>query len=114
MYPYLTGSASWLVLNQLTQVFGVRGLQGDLVLSPKLVKEEFDAKGRAQVSCQFAGKSLCVTYVNKRKLDFGAYEIQGVFLNGRAERFEKIPTGVRIKRQSILGSHRPSLEVILG
>ena len=84
MYHYLTGSASWLVLTQLTQVFGVRGENGDLVLSPKLVKEEFSTDGEAQVSCQFAGKKLLVNYVNQGLLDFGEYHIEEVFLNNQA------------------------------
>ena len=36
VYPWLTGSASWYLLTMVTQVFGVRGQLGDLVLEPKL------------------------------------------------------------------------------
>lgn len=39
MYPYLTGAGSWLLLTMQTQVFGVRGRDGDLLLEPKLTAE---------------------------------------------------------------------------
>ena len=60
MYHYLTGSASWLVLTQLAHVFGVRGSRGHLMLAPQLVKEEFNEKGIAAVSCQIAVKRQTV------------------------------------------------------
>ncbi len=82
MYHYLTGAASWLVLTQLIHVFGVRGRQGDLMLAPQLVKEEFDKKGIACVSCQFAGKRLKVEYHNPLKLDAGQYAIKEILING--------------------------------
>lgn len=44
MYTYLTGSASWLLLTMVTEVFGVKGKLGDLLLQPKLVKEQFDSE----------------------------------------------------------------------
>lgn len=79
-YHYLTGSASWLVLTLLTQAFGVRGEDGDLMIAPQLVKEEFDKEGRAGVCCPFAGKRLDVTYINAHHQDFGDYGIQGISL----------------------------------
>jgi cellobiose phosphorylase len=83
-YHYLTGSASWLVLTQLKQAFGVRGDGGDLVLAPQLVREEFDpATGTAAVACRFAGKEITVTYENPGKLDAGSYRIQEAFLDGQ-------------------------------
>ena len=82
-YHYLTGSASWMVLLKLTEAFGVRGEKGDLRIAPKLVKEEFDPRtGVAAVTSRFAGKKVIVTYKNARKLDYGAYRIVKVFLNG--------------------------------
>jgi len=82
-YHYLTGAASWLVLTQLTQVFGIRGEGGDLLLEPKLVKEEFDLQtATAAVICHFAGKKISVTYENPNKLDYGNYGIKEVLLNG--------------------------------
>jgi len=83
MYHYLTGSASWLVLTQLTHVFGVRGDKGNLMLAPQLVKEEFNKKATASVSCQFAGRRLTVEYRNPQKLDAGQYAIKEVLIDGK-------------------------------
>jgi cellobiose phosphorylase len=88
MYHYLTGSASWLVLTQLTQVFGVRGSRGNLMLCPQLVKEEFNTKGIASVSCQFAGKRLSVEYHNPLKLDAGQYAIKEILIDGKSSAFK--------------------------
>ncbi len=102
MYHYLTGSASWFILTQLVQVFGVRGSQGDLVLAPQLVKEQFDQKGLAAVSCQFAGKRITVEYVNPKKLDAGAYKITKVTVKGANLVFERLKdAAVQIKRAAI-------------
>ncbi len=102
MYHYLTGSASWLVLTQLTQVFGVRGESGDLILSPKLTKEEFDKKGLATVHCQFAGKKLIVTYINKGRLDYGKYCIKEVLLEQKSIQCKFLGTStIQIKRENI-------------
>ena len=82
-YHYLTGSASWLILTQLKQVFGIRGTRGDLLLAPQLVKEEFDAQtGVAMATCRFAGREVTVTYENPNGLDYGAYGIGEAFLSG--------------------------------
>lgn len=81
MYHYLTGSASWLVLTVLTQMFGVSGLNGDLMLTPKLVKQQFNPDGCASIHCSFAGKRLQVEYINKSLKDFGSYTIESVRLN---------------------------------
>ncbi|VAW45292.1 FIG00709965: hypothetical protein [hydrothermal vent metagenome] len=102
MYHYLTGSASWLVLTQLTQVFGVRGCGGDLVLAPMLVKEEFNKKGLAAVSCPFAGKQLMVIYENSSKKDFGSYRIEEVFCNKNVISFERYAqNGIKIIRKLV-------------
>jgi len=81
MYPYLTGSASWYLLTLVTQAFGVRGSRGDLILAPKLVKEQFGAEGNAALTTIFAGHSIKVTFHNPALFDAGAYCIQEVRLN---------------------------------
>ncbi len=81
-YHYLTGAASWYMLTVITRVFGVRGQDGDLLLAPQLVREQFDAEGTASVSCLFAGRTVRVTYHNPRLLDCDAYAVKNVSLNG--------------------------------
>ncbi len=102
MYHYLTGSASWLVLTQLIHVFGVRGFRGNLMLAPQLVKEEFNKKGIASVSCQFAGKRLTVEYHNPQKLDAGRYTIKEILIDGKSPAFKLIaPNKACIQRTII-------------
>ena len=115
MYCYLTGSASWFLLTQLTQAFGVRGEGGDLVLEPKLVKEQFNRKGGVEVSCTFAGKGLRVLYHNPRRLDFGEYQVKDISLNGQPCNEEiKAPGSVRIPRSKLCSSGENQLTVLLG
>ena len=73
MYHYLTGAASWYMLTVITQAFGVHGEGGDLVIEPKLVREQFDGAGEAAIDFSFAGKQFHVVIVNREGKDFGAY-----------------------------------------
>ncbi len=75
MYPYLTGAGSWLLLTLQTEVFGVRGSGGDLLLEPKLAAEQFDARGCAEIRCTAAGRRLCVRYENQGGLEYGKYRL---------------------------------------
>jgi len=84
MYNYLTGAASWLMMTVITQVFGVRGEMGDLVFDPKLLKEQFDAEGNAALTLQFAGKNFRIQYHNADTLDFDAYKVGSIAVNGEA------------------------------
>lgn len=79
MYHYLTGAASWFMMTMITEVFGVRGENGDLVLYPKLLGEQFDENGTASISVTFAGKSLTILYQNEAKKDFGTYTVSSAF-----------------------------------
>ena len=81
MYHYLTGSASWLLLTMLGEMYGVKGELGDLVLEPKLLPEQFDAKGKAGVDTCFADRKLCVIYENASRKGFGEYTIKSVKLD---------------------------------
>jgi cellobiose phosphorylase len=81
MYPYLTGSASWYLLTMVTQVFGVVGILGDLALTPKLVRAQFDQDGEAQVETLFAGRLLEVTYKNPLRLDYRNYQVGKITLD---------------------------------
>ena len=73
MYHYLTGAASWYMLTVITQAFGVRGEGGDLVIEPKLVREQFDGNGEAAIDFSFAGKQFRAVIVNQAGKDFGEY-----------------------------------------
>jgi cellobiose phosphorylase len=89
-YLYLTGSASWYVLTLLTQAFGVRGLEGDLLLAPKLEPDQFDKAGVAAVSVRFAGANLTVRYRNPRRLGYDKCRIIAVRSDGEDVSFERV------------------------
>ncbi|MBZ9687212.1 cellobiose phosphorylase [Clostridium estertheticum] len=82
MYNYLTGSASWLLLTLLTEVYGVKGSMGDLVIQPKILREQFDKSGEVDVSTIFAGKTLNICYKNINNVEFGEYKVGKVKING--------------------------------
>ncbi len=82
MYQYLTGAASWYMLTMITEVFGVRGEAGDLLLYPKLLSCQFDADGAASITIPFAGKNLTVLYQNSNNKDFGDYIIDSASCDG--------------------------------
>ncbi len=83
MYHYLTGSASWLMLLMLTEVYGVRGSTGDFLIQPKLKKEQFDKNGKAAVRTIFADRKITLIYKNVKHLDYGSYTVRSVTANGK-------------------------------
>lgn len=64
MYHYLTGAASWYLLTLLTEVYGIRGERGDLVISPRLVADQFDKDHAVSASLYFGGRQYTVTILN--------------------------------------------------
>jgi len=85
MYPWLTGAASWFLLTLRTQVFGIQGEYGDLVIAPKLTSGEFAEDGEASVFCRFGGVRLHLRIFNPRKLDWNQYRIGRAKVNGHEE-----------------------------
>jgi len=116
MYHYLTGSASWLLLTVLTEVFGVRGRLGDLALEPKLVRSQFDANGQAKVHTLFAEKELDVIFTNAKGLDVGEYSPTQLSLDGVPVPFRKDGHAALLERSLItsLGEGSHELNVTLG
>ncbi len=107
LYPYLTGSASWYLLTYVTQVLGVRGEGGDLLLAPKLVPEQFGTSGQVLTQIDFAGKRLHITYFNRGKKPYGKYKIESVLLHGRS-----FPAPAEASAQMLIP--RSDLEAISG
>jgi cellobiose phosphorylase len=102
MYHYLTGSASWLMLVMLTEVYGIRGKIGKLCIEPKLKKEQFDSAGNVAVTTIFAGKKLKVIYNNKEHLDYGQYTIQDVLIDSCPVLFYSNDGAAVLDRESII------------
>jgi cellobiose phosphorylase len=103
MYPYLTGSASWYLLTMLTQVFGIKGAMGDLMLEPKLVRQQFNADGRASAVTLFAGRRLRIVYRNPHRLDYGQYRIEELRVDGRPTELRRRGKAVVLPRELIAG-----------
>ena len=101
LYSYLTGAASWYLMTMLTQVYGVRGEAGDLVIEPKLVREQFDREGRAAIDFVFAGRRFTVTIANPSGRDYGEYHVgRARLVNG--DRALPVSDGrVRLSREDI-------------
>lgn len=111
VYPYLTGSASWYLLTLVTQVFGLRGRLGDLVLDPKLVAAQFDEQGNASIHTRFAGREIQVSYHNPLRRDYGQYRIQSVQVNGSS--LNRAATQEVIIPRSSIQEHVPGKEVLI-
>jgi len=83
MYHYLTGSASWLFLTILTEMYGIKGELGDLVIEPKLEGNQFDEDGSTIIDTRFADKQLNIQYMNPGHKDYSDYHISQVSINDR-------------------------------
>lgn len=84
MYHYLTGAASWYMMTMITEVFGVHGEAGDLVIRPKLLRNQFDERGTASIRLYFAGREFEVSFKNAERLEYGAYKIGRAECDGKA------------------------------
>lgn len=115
MYHYLTGAASWYMMTMITEVFGVHGDAGDLVINPKLLKKQFDEKKNASIRLWFAGKEFEVTFQNAEDLEFGAYRIGGADCDGEAIRIADGGQAL-LKRESLEamtdGLHKITVELV--
>ena len=83
VYNYLTGAASWYLLTMITEVFGVRGSAGELIIEPKLMAEQFDKKGEAGIKLFFRGRRLNIGIINRDGNEYGRYGIIKIYINGR-------------------------------
>lgn len=81
MYSYLTGSASWFVFTLLTQCFGIRGEYGDLIIAPKLVKEQFLRQDTLSITATFLDKTIEIRFTNPKRKDYLEYKISRVIFN---------------------------------
>ena len=71
------------MLTMVTQVFGVRGEGGDLIIAPKLLAEQFDSQGKASIQIAFANKTLEVIFENTDRKDYGDYTLTSAVCEGR-------------------------------
>lgn len=111
MYHYLTGAAAWMLRTVTRQMYGVQGKLGALYLEPKLLERQFDAQNEAAIQLRFGGLSWRIVYHNEGRLEYGAYRIVRMLLDG-----EPIPSG-SVSQQWIAAAKPGSahrIDVILG
>lgn len=115
LYHYLTGAGSWYMLTFVTEVFGVRGLLGDMLVAPKLMPQQFDDNGYARMKMNFADKCFEITIHNPSKLDYDSYSIKGASLNGNVS-LDITDDGAVLRRDIIggLGDDVNTIEITLG
>jgi cellobiose phosphorylase len=101
LYHFLTGSASWLLLTMVDQVYGIQGKLGDLKLNPKLVPSQFDADHKASITTYFADRKLEITYENKNKKSVDNYTVKEIIINDQLIDFTLENQAAVIKRNII-------------
>ena len=116
LYAYLTGAASWYMLTMITEVFGVRGDLGDLVIAPALMPEQYNENGQASLTMEFAGRKLEICICNPEKKLPSEYKIKTVWCDEK-EMKNKQSTCVRIERElleklSVKETHRIKVELM--
>lgn len=118
MYHYLTGAASWYMLTLITESYGVKGVAGDLFISPKLLKEQFDHEQKAWVEIPFAGRRFRVIIVNPENLEYGIYCMKVAAMDGKPIdiRETKSGKGVVLEKDAInaLSDSDHVIEIMLG
>ena len=112
MYSYLTGSASWFILNLLTQVFGIRGEYGDFIIAPKLTADQFKKRNTISITTSFAERTIAVKFTNPHKKEFGDYSIQQVKFNARVIASGIMQSRFCIPRQEFLSLAKNCLNTI--
>jgi len=109
MYHFLTGSASWVIITLVEQIFGVYGSFGDFVFRPHLRSHHF-MDTLASLHVLFNGKTLLIQYMNPNKLDYGHYEISEVRCNNKLLETKK--DAFTLKKGTVLESE--IITIILG
>ncbi len=109
MYHYLTGSASWYILTMVTEVFGVQADFGQLVLQPKLLASHFNKMDQASIITLINNHPVEIIYNNQKRLNYGDYWIETVFIDDKPVEFTPYKGGIMIEGE-ITGS---KIEVIL-
>jgi len=82
MYPYLTGSASWMLKLLRSEIYGLSMHLGQLTFKPKLKATDF-IKHKASITTYLFNKLTTVTYVNPKNLDFGFYKVASVIVDDK-------------------------------
>lgn len=82
MYPFLTGTASWIVKLLREQVYGLNMSYGELSLNPKLTLKDFN-EGVASIETIIFGNKVLFKYYNFNNIEYGKYVINKILINDK-------------------------------
>ncbi len=86
-YPYLTGSASWMLKLLRSEIFGLSLDLGVLTLKPKLKFSDF-IDGKAKITTYIFKELRTITYHNPKNLEYPKYHIERIMKNGKLTKNE--------------------------
>ena len=112
-YPYLTGAASWYMMTVVTQIYGFRGLWGDLMIEPKILSKQFDALGNFSAEIPYRGQIFSVVYQNPEHKEYGTYKISEIWIDGTLYK-EPEEKSVCIPFSVLEGKKAHTLRIVLG
>ncbi|HKL43454.1 MAG: cellobiose phosphorylase [Halanaerobiales bacterium] len=112
LYHYLTGSASWLLLTMIEEVYGIVGELGDLKLNPKLIKSQFDKENKTSIKTNFADRKLKIIYSNPNLKSFSDYTIVRVKINNKKVDFIGNNSSAVLKRNTVSKLNSKDINII--
>lgn len=98
LYNYLTGSASWLLLTIVEEVFGIKGDLGDLIIQPKLVKEQISESNTCSITTIFADKNVTFEYIG----NIIDGKIEKILVDDNSIQFKQEEELVRVSKETII------------
>ncbi|MFA5008113.1 MAG: cellobiose phosphorylase [Candidatus Omnitrophota bacterium] len=110
LYLYLTGSSSWYIHTLLEEILGINFSYGDLVITPKLVPQNF-TKNTIEVNFVLSGKTIKVAF-SAAKTTRNYYEIKGAFFG--KTKISKEGKKLLIKRKELLKNTGKTIKIYLG
>lgn len=108
MYHFLTGSASWVIITLVEQVFGIYADFGDFIIKPHLRAHHF-RDGEASLNVLFQGKNKLIRFLNPEHLDYGEYEIKNAMCEDTV--LEHQNNRVKLPKQGNLGEGEIIIEL---
>ncbi|MEN8078790.1 hypothetical protein ABFP60_17620, partial [Clostridioides difficile] len=98
LYNYLTGSASWLLLTMVEEVFGIKGDLGDLIIEPKLVNSQISERNTCSITTIFADKNITFEYIG----NIIDGKIDKILVDDNPIQFKQEEKSVRVSRGAII------------
>jgi cellobiose phosphorylase len=117
LYPYLTGSASWLSYLFLTQILGIGFSLGALVIEPRLLNEQFRGRRPIKVRLKFSKKDFTLIIKKSGQKNWPDYRIKKAAINGKSLKVPPQAKRLNFKRPALkrlLQKPKIKVEITLG